>query len=53
MTVTRIRPNQLLSLTPRNSEWIAFQIPARGGLIALESVCLVALSKIVDAKNFF
>ena len=48
-----IRPNQLFQLLNQSDEPIWFQIPNRGGLMTLESLILVSLIKIINAKNVF
>jgi hypothetical protein len=50
---TSVRPNQVFQLVSRDQEVVWMQIPLRGGLMALESLCLLALLRAVQAKRFF
>ena len=48
-----IRPNQVFNLIEDHQEWVYYQLPKRGGLLALESAILLSLLKIVNAKKVF
>jgi len=48
-----IRPNQVFRAVDVSLEPFWFQLPGRGGLLTLESTILVALLKLVEAKNAF
>lgn len=48
-----IRPNQILQLVDLDQEACWFQIPCRGGLVAIESLILLALARVVEANRVF